>query len=128
VPSLSRSTPLHRCHPTPTLWQHLTTTATTAIDRAAHHPHLCHPLTTQTAAAPPPHWQHRCLSQKRSAFQMKSEGKYVNLVAILSNLLILWWMKNIGYPSNPHSHIHLNLCNGTLHIKSIRARKFIWTV
>jgi len=34
--------------PTPTP-QHLTTTAT---DRLAHHPHMCHPLTTPTPAAP----------------------------------------------------------------------------
>jgi len=52
--------------PTPTP-QHLTTTAT---EHLTHHPHLCHPLTTPTPAAPatlPTPCPHRCIHKLHAA-------------------------------------------------------------
>ena len=57
-----------------------------------------------------------------TACEMKSEDNYGNVLVLLPNLLILWWMKKIGYPSNPHSLIRLNPYNWTFQCSSIRAR------
>ena len=110
VPSNTRA-PHHHCK-TPCLAHHphLPVSST-------HHPNTCHaPSNTthntgaHTGAFP------------SSTCEMKSEGKYGNVLVSLSNLLILWRMKKIGYPSNPHSLIRLNSCNRTLQCSSIHAR------
>ena len=103
--------PHHHCKtPCPAHHPHLSVSST-------HHPNTCHaPCNTthntgaHTGAFP------------SSTCEMKSEGKYGNVLVSLSNLLILWWMKKIGYPSNPHSLIRLNPCNRTLQCSSIRTR------
>jgi len=124
----------HRCHPNLTQqWHRCLAHHPSPASAIYHHPNtLVRHSTSNTTHATTP--QHQSQPDRNTSHAIlycvwnEKRGQYGNVLIILTNLLLGWWMKKIVDPSNPPSLIRPNQCNRTQLYSSIRARLFLWTV
>ena len=117
----------HRCHPNLTQqWHRCLAHHPSPVSAIYHHPNtLVRHSTSNTSHATT--LQHQSQPDRNTSHAIlycvwnEKRGQYGNVLIILANLLLGWWIKKIVDPSNSSSLIRPNQCNGTQLYSSIRA-------